>query len=1190
MNSMRITKGSRTSKAPGMARAVLCLLLALGTARAGDGQLTVRGSVRDGNGQPVVDAELILWRVVGHRRGRRCESFRAKTADDGSFELGAVGLGTYPLVVVNGPRGLVTVGEDLDLKAGHADPLPLVYQRSPGRQVAVLELPERVRAQALATVQLRDDLGWRFENERITAKFPADKLRPGQGVRVVRPDGGEVAAQLLSADDGAKEREVMFLATVEKWSGVVYAVVPATVPAATRPELPQGPEPGTAVLTTAHLRVLVPGPGESRPRVPLSAVLPPVVSVAGPTGSWLGRARLIGDARVDRLLAEVSDSGKLFVEYQVSYFGGDRLLYRAKLRLYHDANHVIVSDSAFLESPHQLQYSLAPGLSADAVSGRPTGPEPRGQLGWLGSMPWPPVYWYLSRGVEESTPALTVFTLDRARWRFPYYGTLRLYKDDDGLYFTAPLTSPQRLWGLAVSDLKTAHEGRLGDRLMSRLADNALDRLRHALVPTPAPQPDRFPLFTPEHGWDHGLPKGDDLELTLSRRHRLFEGSKEQPPQPRNGWKSAGAFEPSARGLLDRSYASLSMNHNANSWNLMLHHYDHVAAHPGLMSVQQQRTAQVAIALLAYKLADPEWWQWHRHKLHPTHPESIHGLYGIRGTPAYWCGSSNQNVDRYWTLVDAALLLPEHPLSSRWLEHALEEFDRDLRDYYLQEKIWPEGTRYAAFNLNNWLLLADTLQRHGIRDYFREPYFQRQYEYLLQVLTPPDQRWGGTGVLPPIGDSNDRPGSEANTLYNAAHLFKRVDPVFAGRLLFAWERSKQSPERPPTIPGIAKRPGPVKPIDPQLKSQLIPGYGAILRHRYGRDDETYMLIKNSRAAQHWHRDELGFHFYALGHLVFGDPGGYYSFPSEYQHNVVGFHRRDSWNRGDPKDFRTLPQADLFVGEVVKRNFAHEPPRQNEDGSEFLRAPSYWARHVLFIKEPCLFVFYEDLQSLSSADLYLQGVCESMRLDGATAHFSNRFGVETDVRLLEPAGLEFRSAASYEGQPWNHPRGKSLMATAGPGVDLQWTICPYQKGPEAWQVSGRDGRTQIRRRSSRYDIWLSPRTMRYEEDDVRFHGAAGYVAQEESSTSLVLLSGYQIAAAGYGMISSDSPICARWRGSETEIASTGRSKLVTLWQEGVTLSKPVALLDGQPHRSEIVQGRVRVAVPRGAHTLSIRAGR
>jgi len=1126
------------------------------------------GVLTDEQGSPVEGVRMALARVQGQEVTR----YDSLTGADGAFLMQDVQPGTYHYLVALGPKGPILVGKGFEVAEGEDLRRDVRYAR-----IAMPTQPEAPAIQPtfddgkarslLRTVTLRETVGWTWPEQIISETL---ELEPGvcapESLRVVEAYPGEAELTCQTSDleihpDGSVKAVTVHLRTgLDPWETRHFNIYGGQGEG----YQPLGEPAGVKLEVWPFLHGRAYGLSNKRLRITLGAPPEAILLISSAKGAALQMGGIRAEKAASFVSSRILDEGPLFVRVEMAY-EVDGSPYTMSVRLDAGEPYALVEERALVPGEALLVLRPATGFAPTHFDNVALPEEPREhvnveverrdpaevlssttpvmaerkawQIAALGELPWYRTSFSLAR---EGAPAVSVFSRDRDSWRMPWYGRMRLFRVLERIYdpgvdgaesawqdsgtveVRMALCAPLRRWAVAVvSEPEQLPEGQglsmakamnECDAITARVSDNQLDVLRRVTAPWEHADADYYPCLsdTQAGGEVNSL---EDLDELMVLHRLLFVDERVMPPALLNGWMSPSPFQPAVLGFLENSYVRVGMNHNANSWNMMIRWFDELARWPGMMTEQEELLAYSSMAIYAYKMRDPDLLPGWRIKLEERHPESMFRSYGLRGTPAVWYGSSNQNVERYWGLANAALVLRGHPMCQQWLDHVVDQFDLDLKDYSLQSGVWPEGINYAFFNFDNWLTLATTLKAHGVRNYFKHPYFKNNFDYARLILTPHDPRFGGAPrCVAPIGDTSDVP-DWLHVIRKAAVAFYDDDPGFARELMWHWMDAA----------GETEPVGGIEPMPVTLQSQLIPGYGAVLRSAYGTPDETFFLIKNSVASQHMHREELSFHYYGLGAPLLGDPGGKYGYPFACQHNLIRFHGTSSWCRGEPLDYRGVGDNVRFIGEVIQDNFAPGPPGQGQDGTELLREPSCNRRHVMMV-DGRFFLIYDEVQSTEPSELFLQAICEDYSQEGGTVSFKGKHGVDFDVEFFDPAGAQVAQAMLPNGDVWNHPFGRSVVLTGGAYEDYFWLISPWRQGearPEVRRVS--EHGVEITLPGLRIVAFLSPETVLETAGDVEFRGKCGAVIVRDGKAQLLVLDGRYIKFGEQRLDGSTEPV-------------------------------------------------------------------
>ncbi|MGD0362295.1 MAG: aryl-sulfate sulfotransferase, partial [Bryobacteraceae bacterium] len=196
------------------------------------------------------------------------------------------------------------------------------------------------------------------------------------------------------------------------------------------------------------------------------------------------------------------------------------------------------------------------------------------------------------------------------------------------------------------------------------------------------------------------------------------------------------------------------------------------------------------------------------------------------------------------------------------------------------------STHYIGASMGPLLTTLQQLQTAGLADAFRdEPRLSRFAEFYLNLLTPPEPRFGGYRKLVSIGDGS----TESSELYGQlATGFAASDPALSARLMAAWRQSgaMHSGFHGSTILKIDED---LPVANPSLGDATFPGWYTVLRNGWGSRNETAVwLVDGDFYRDHAHEDNGTVAIYALGAPLSIDWGSMYypSSPGAFMHSVA----------------------------------------------------------------------------------------------------------------------------------------------------------------------------------------------------------------------------------------------------------------------------------------------------------------
>jgi len=643
-----------------------------------------------------------------------------------------------------------------------------------------------------------------------------------------------------------------------------------------------------------------------------------------------------------------------------------------------------------------------------------------------------------------------------------------------------------------------------------------------------------------------------------------------------------------------------------------------------VLSAEDKRFLDSAFAFFAYVLTDPDYWP----------PED-------RG---YGRGPINFNADVYTAVCAIAAVLPDHPCAPRWLDYCEDELRKDLRREVVAGGAWVEAPNYQAFTQLMLLTASMILRNAGRTNPLSDARFRASFDYLDDLLTPPDPRFDGSRLLPTVGDTGTLHSQDLRIIFAWAANIGREYRAFSRRMMRAW-KACGSPAfgwhahvdwlsvfalTDPFLPAARRQSRP---------SRALPGYGAVLRSGYGTSQETYLLFKAGRVRGHYHWDEGSFHLYARGVPMAVDWGSMY-FPRADQpwwHNRVSLDHRAEAAMPGPEGgqnaeligFAAIGSADLAASQMVIRALGRQPEiRENrphtaadyEPAQEIAR--SVWRRRVMLLKQPDYVVVRDDLESTYRSDWSLHVLAEGVAQDGNRISLRGQHGVDLDVLFVaprEPAAhlgewgfaysvfecdraawetwremLEDPAVAGYSCLPV-HPavaegeeHGRFVRSCEGAGRPYLAVLFPRRPDEAEPRVRGlaRPDGFELSVGKRREWVWLAAQERTFEDGERAFVGGAGAIRHGGDVRELILLDGTCIR---------DGDLAVEGRGPVSIVAAQGQIQgCIHAAARTLTVDVPGSLprsarrvrMDGALQRVRWRGNRVTLSVPRGRHRFTI----
>jgi hypothetical protein len=214
-------------------------------------------------------------------------------------------------------------------------------------------------------------------------------------------------------------------------------------------------------------------------------------------------------------------------------------------------------------------------------------------------------------------------------------------------------------------------------------------------------------------------------------------------------------------------------------------------------------------------------------------------------------GNPNFHTDKYLASIYAAVGLREHPHAPEWLAFGRSCLTDDLAKVVTApDGVGSECPGYAGYSLGLQAKVARTLLDAGLGNAFAEdPLVAKSLTWHRKLLTPFDRRLGLRHEAP-IGDTHR--WTSGAKFADFLPFYLTADPPFAAELRLADALIHASGPGPAGAQGL------------DWSSQAFAGFGAVLRDRFGSDQESFLSFKSGPVSGHYHNDDQSFHWYQRG--------------------------------------------------------------------------------------------------------------------------------------------------------------------------------------------------------------------------------------------------------------------------------------------------------------------------------------
>ena len=238
------------------------------------------------------------------------------------------------------------------------------------------------------------------------------------------------------------------------------------------------------------------------------------------------------------------------------------------------------------------------------------------------------------------------------------------------------------------------------------------------------------------------------------------------------------------------------------------------------------------------------------------------------------------NMSAMWrgTRYTYTLFLANHPLFQPRVEAVRREATELLHGYVNDAGACTACAHYSTATMVPILNLLQQLQMSQVADIFAtDPLLERYAEWEMQLMTPPEVRFGGLRKLIAVGDG----GTEQNVRIGQLGTgLAKSHPGLSARVMGAWQ-SMGAPQDNFYGPSILKIDATLPATSPKLGDAHFEGWQSVMRAGWETPDESAVyFINGDTLSDHRHNDQGEVILYALGAPLSLDFGSmYYPRPS-----------------------------------------------------------------------------------------------------------------------------------------------------------------------------------------------------------------------------------------------------------------------------------------------------------------------
>ena len=425
-------------------------------------------------------------------------------------------------------------------------------------------------------------------------------------------------------------------------------------------------------------------------------------------------------------------------------------------------------------------------------------------------------------------------------------------------------------------------------------------------------------------------------------------------------------------------------------------------------------------------------------------------------------GNPNFHTDKYMASLYAAVTLRQHPHAGEWLAFGRSCLDGDLAKVLIApDGVGSECPGYSGYALGLQAKVADALLEQGLGNALAEnPLVAKNITWHRKLLTPFDRRLGIRHEAP-IGDTHR---------WSAGAKFEELLPFYqqtptADELKGAQALTKA------TGPGAAG----TEKLD--WSSQAFAGFGAILRHRFGEPEESFLTLKSGPVSGHYHNDDQTFHWYHRGTPIALDYNCSYHPRGDHaalhngitlgnagtiKHNARGTEvpaLEQPYGTAAVTRFATTPTADLVVAERRITDLGMTPidPYDSEFNRDYpgRKVDAAHRRLLLLAKQPKgsafsdYLVVRDELRTTEPQQVNLHLLARDAVVDGNLVHLTGQWDQDILVAVVEATDLKIDSRMWAYADEWMAPPEEFLPK---PGeTTAAWDArIPAQRPAAGWK--------------------------------------------------------------------------------------------------------------------------------------------
>lgn len=425
-------------------------------------------------------------------------------------------------------------------------------------------------------------------------------------------------------------------------------------------------------------------------------------------------------------------------------------------------------------------------------------------------------------------------------------------------------------------------------------------------------------------------------------------------------------------------------------------------------------------------------------------------------------GNPNFHTDKYMASLFAAVTLRKHPHAQEWLAFGRSCLDGDLAKVITApDGVGSECPGYSGYALGLQAKVAEALLHAGLGNPFAEnPLIAKTITWHRKLLTPYDRRLGLRHEAP-IGDTHR---------WSSGAKFDELLPFYA-----------DSPVKKELEAAInlskATAPGAGGAADLDWSSQAFGNFGAILRHRFGTLEESFLSLKSGSVSGHYHNDDQTFHWYHRGTPIALDYNCSYHPRGDHaalhngltlgaagtlKHNANGKEisaLEQPFGPAAVTRFVTTPTADVVIAERQITSLSLSPidPHDSEFNRDYpgRKIDAAHRRLVLLTKQPAgsplsdYLVVRDELRTTEPQQINLHVLAREAVINGGQVTLVGQWDQDILVAVVESTDLKIEPRQWAYADEWMAPP-EEFLPKPGESTGAWNARLPAQRPPADWK--------------------------------------------------------------------------------------------------------------------------------------------